>query len=759
MKMKKDLWRALALAVLAAQTAAADPVTTHITPSAVPEITWSTRPTGVYALYRSESQEGPFDVQVGTNVTSLGYSVTVADTAAVAAGGKRYYRVETVSPGFDNYLIVDVSGGAGAETWPVTSTNAVPELLTDPAYRTTKLVLRAVPAGTYEMQGTYTTTLTRPFYVGVFEVTQAQYTNMVGGANPSENIGERRPVENVSYSMLRGGTNDVAGAGWPTNSAVAPLSFMGLLREKTGNVNFDLPTEAQWEYACRAGTTTAFHNDNSPTSTTHWAAVTNVARCYGNQTDAVGGYASKHTTVGSFLPNAWGLYDLHGNVAEWCLDWEGGLADGAVDPGGPAGGSTVRKIRGGAFSSPEIRYLSNADRPSTWRPDGFIAGGVLGFRVALRLPEAHGGTGGDEAPAIERVSPVAVPVISWPTRAGGVYGLFRSAGPDGPFETQIGTNLVAGGASLSLADGTAAGGAYVYRVEELAPGYARYMVVDVSAGSTAESYPVVYTNVIPELLTDASYKTNRIVLRVLPAGTFTMGTPAGELGRNATQEYLHPVTFTKPFYISVFEVTRGQYRCVQGGSFADWTLPSNGISYDSIRGSTNATDGINWPTTGTAVAPASFMGRLRARTGLDGFDLPTDAQWEYACRAGTTAAYNNGNNPASTTDYAALDDVAIRYPSAYAAVGSRRPNGWGLYDMHGNVAEWCLDWFAGDLRPAAYAVDPVGPASSGSGRVTRGSARTSQDMTFLRSGRRGSPFAPNSTYEAFGIRLVGQLPD
>lgn len=357
------------------------------------------------------------------------------------------------------------------------------------------------------------------------------------------------------------------------------------------------------------------------------------------------------------------------------------------------------------------------------------------------------------------VAPVTVPVVSWPTRPGGVYGLFRSADPYGPFETQIGTNMVADGTSLSLADGGAAGGTYYYRAEELPAGYARYMIVDVSAGSSAESYPVSFTNVIPGLLTDASYKTNKIVLRVLPAGTFTMGTPAGELGRNATQEYLHPVTFTKPFYISVFEITRGQYQRVQGVSSAEPTLPANGISYNTIRGSTNETDGINWPVTGTAVASGSFMGRLRTRTGFGGFDLPTDAQWEYACRAGTTTAYHNGNNPTSSTDYAALDDVAIRNPTMYTAVGSRRPNGWGIYDMHGNVAEWCLDWMTGDLRSEVYAVDPVGPVSGGSGRVTRGSARTSADMTFLRSGRRGSPFAPNSTYEAFGIRLVRHLPD
>jgi formylglycine-generating enzyme required for sulfatase activity len=373
----------LALFVLAA---GADPVTTRITSGAVPEITWAARPTGVYALYSAENPDGPFDTQVGTNVTALGYSVSVTDTAGTPAGGKRYYRVQTVAPGIDNYLVLDVSGGPAAASWPVAYTNAVPDLLTDPAYRTTKMVLRAVPAGVFKMVGQYDVTLTRPFYIGVFEVTQAQYTNMVGGANPAVNKGALRPVENVTYNLLRGSAEQ-GGGGWPTNSGVYAQSFFGRLRAKTGNDHFDLPTDAQWEYAGRAGTTSAFHNGKNPASDTDWAAVTDVARCNFNQGDGLGGYTTRHTAAGSYLPNAWGIYDMHGNIAEWVLDWVwNGAPERASDPVGPNSG-TVRRVRGGAWTSPNTTYLNNHLRPSTSAPGSVLADtGVLGFRVVLRLP-------------------------------------------------------------------------------------------------------------------------------------------------------------------------------------------------------------------------------------------------------------------------------------------------------------------------------------------------------------------------------------
>lgn len=212
------------------------------------------------------------------------------------------------------------------------------------------------------------------------------------------------------------------------------------------------------------------------------------------------------------------------------------------------------------------------------------------------------------------------------------------------------------------------------------------------------------------------YKTSNIVMRLIQPGTFMMGSPTGEVGR-AIDEVQHEVTLTKPFYMGVFEVTQKQYELVTGltpSDDKDDMAPVEQVSWDMIRGNSSTN---NWPTVKT-VDPNTFMGRLRAKTGLDGFDLPTEAQWEYACRAGTTTALNNGKDLKDGYLDPAMDEVGrYRCGIMYGIVGLLLPNEWGLYDMHGGVFEWCLDWY-GNYQVLAEP-DHVGPAS-GSYRVMRG---------------------------------------
>ena len=139
------------------------------------------------------------------------------------------------------YCVIDVSSGPSSSQYPVRYERSIPEQA-----KTTQIVLRWLPAGRYKMGNERMVTLTKPFYIGVFEVTQAQYA-LVMGSNPAADEGGTRPVERVSYNMIRGSG---AGAGWPASSAVDADSFLGRLRARTG-LDFDLPTEAQWEYACR----------------------------------------------------------------------------------------------------------------------------------------------------------------------------------------------------------------------------------------------------------------------------------------------------------------------------------------------------------------------------------------------------------------------------------------------------------------------------------------------------------------------------
>ena len=253
------------------------------------------------------------------------------------------------------YLVIDLSGGADAASYPVRFAAAGPDLASDTC-RTTELWLKLVLPGTFTMgsptnelghysdETQHAVTLTKPFYMGVFQMTQKQYA-LVMGSNPSRCRGDTRPVEYVSYNDIRGRS---LGANWPAHAQVDATSFLGKIRARTA-LNFDLPTEAQWEYACRAGTATALNNGRDLSSTDRDAAMDEVGRYGYNRSDGKGGYSSGPTKVGSYAPNAWGLYDMHGNVWERCLDWYGSYATGAVtDPVGSASGSS-RVQRGGYY--------------------------------------------------------------------------------------------------------------------------------------------------------------------------------------------------------------------------------------------------------------------------------------------------------------------------------------------------------------------------------------------------------------------------
>ena len=272
---------------------------------------------------------------------------------------------------------------------------------------------------------------------------------------------------------------------------------------------------------------------------------------------------------------------------------------------------------------------------------------------------------------------------------------------------------------------------------------AQYCVIDLSAGASASSYPVIYLAELPSggFNTD-EYKTTKLVLKLVEAGTFIMGGGSDESRR---------VTLTKPFYCGLFEVTQKQYELVMGSNPCSSTFYGKGdaypvhyVSYNNIRGSSS---GAQWPVS-NAVDASSFLGRLRARTGLD-FDLPTEAQWEYACRAGTTTHYCYGNY--TNGNYMWYDRISS---SQTHEVGTKQPNPWGLYDMHGNVSEWCLDWLSDAL---AYGTDPKGPSSSVGwwGRVLRGGSFY-DDSSYCSSSYR-SYRNPSEDSTSLGFRLARVL--
>ena len=324
------------------------------------------------------------------------------------------FRVSLTQTPVPVYMIVDLTKSAGADgqieyIYPGDErletygrfTNVWFGVTNDSVYATDKLVLRRVHAGTFgigESAGT-STTLTKDFYAGVFEVTQRQW-ELITGTKPgyynNSAYYASRPVEHVSYDNIRGATNGVPAVDWPTTdrTVVSADSFLGLIRAKTGVTDFDLPTEAQWECLCRAGTTTVFNDGDASANVSGVNANTNAWLDALGRYKFDGGYVNDVSypvssvsptnataVVGSYLPNAWGLYDTHGNVWEWCLDWFAGSLAGGSDPLGAVSGS-VRVFRGGSWYRPAVycRSLSRYyNTPSSRDRD-------IGFRLVRTLP-------------------------------------------------------------------------------------------------------------------------------------------------------------------------------------------------------------------------------------------------------------------------------------------------------------------------------------------------------------------------------------
>ncbi len=218
----------------------------------------------------------------------------------------------------------------------------------------------------------------------------------------------------------------------------------------------------------------------------------------------------------------------------------------------------------------------------------------------------------------------------------------------------------------------------------------------------------------------------------IPAGTFTMGSPSTESGRDSDEGPQHQVTITKDFYLGKYEVTQAQWEAVMG---------SNPSSSYGVR--------PNYPVYNVSWNDCqSYIEKLN-QMGQGTFRLPTEAEWEYACRAGTQTRFYWGDDPNETQikDYAWYD--GNNSPSGTKEVGLKIPNAFGLYDMSGNVWEWCSDWYGS--YPSGSVVDPVGPYS-GSHRVNRGGDWGSNAQA-CRSASRGG-HSPDGRASRIGFRLL-----
>jgi formylglycine-generating enzyme required for sulfatase activity len=228
--------------------------------------------------------------------------------------------------------------------------------------------------------------------MGVFEVTYKQWEWVTGDGIPWATEGNQ-PRKDVSYTALRGRNGGLA---WPSRNVVDDGSFLARLRAKTG-LAFDLPTEAQWEYACRAGTTGLYNNGQSATNWQEARLIlAELGRFSSNSSDGAGGHNQSPTTVGCYRPNAWGLYDMHGNVFEWCLDvFEAFDETPKTDPVGPFPESSrsYRVGRGGSWREGE-RDCRCATRQGQDPAMTYWSTSVLGFRLALPLADENEENGG-----------------------------------------------------------------------------------------------------------------------------------------------------------------------------------------------------------------------------------------------------------------------------------------------------------------------------------------------------------------------------
>lgn len=218
----------------------------------------------------------------------------------------------------------------------------------------------------------------------------------------------------------------------------------------------------------------------------------------------------------------------------------------------------------------------------------------------------------------------------------------------------------------------------------------------------------------------------------IPAGTFMMGSSKGE-GTGALNETLHPVTISKSFYLQTTPVTQGQWKKAMENNPSyfkgDDDLPVEQVSWNDIQ---------------------EFLEKLNAMERIQKYRLPTEAEWEYACRAGSTTAYYFGSDSGCLGEYAWYGNNA---GDQTHPVGEKKPNAWGLYDMVGNVSHWVQDWYADYAK--GHVIDPLGPLC-GSNRVIRGCCCWHSAAWMCRSALRGFN-DPNIRSRFIGFRLRGLL--
>lgn len=409
----------------------------------------------------------------------------------------------------------------------------------------------------YSAKPAHKVKISKPFYLGKYPVTQREW-KAVMGSNPSYYRGNNHPVERVSW-------NDVQ-------------EFVKKLNEKEDAYKYRLPSEAEWEYTCRAGTTSKYSFGEGESILDEYVWYTKNSQ---NETHP----------IGQKKPNVWGLYDMHGNIWEWVQDeWHDDYSGAPTDGNAWETGNCSKRVEkgGGWFSCASHCQSSFRDKDhSQYKSDD------IGFRLLMECNS-------DE---IEKINTV-LNIFNEPTK-----------------------NQIKGSIHEDFSKN-------------------EHKAADIK----------------PETLVCDSIEMEFVLI---PSGEFEMGS-----NESIDEKPIHKVKTCKPFYLGKYPVTQKQW------------LSLMGYNPSYFKGDNRPVERVSWNDA------QQFIKKMNEKESTDKYRLPSEAEWEYVCRAGTTTDYSFDDKHSNLVEYSWKYEKPERETHQ---VGQKKSNPWGLYDLHDNVCEWVQD--------------------------------------------------------------------
>ena len=542
-----------------------------------------------------------------------------------------------------------------------------------------------------------------PFAIGAYEVTMEQWNACVDAGG----CGAYQPFEmSQSWKGLKEGESallPVARVNW--DDAVA---FADWLSTRTGQA-YRLPSEAEWEYAARAGTKTPYHFGETLTGQANYASV-EVERWLGQSR-----FAPSRAPVGWFAPNSWGLHDVHGNVREWTQDcWNTSYDDAPTDGGVWESGDCGRRVvRGGHWLDENPLALRSAKRQamlprdSTDKPRAH-ADTVTGFRVARSLSP------------IEAVA-IRIPAQTLSLGTDATLDLAAHFGDDQALSYEVRSS----DAEVVLA--SVSGGTLTLRPVATGDATVTVTAQDENGNTATQTVPVEVW------LRDCAECPAMVVV---PAGTFTMGAPESEPDSYDIERPQRTVSVPS-FAAGAFEVTFDEWNaCVADGGCDGYRPDDRGWGL----GQRPVVD-VSWQ------HAQRYVEWLSQRSGYR-YRLLSEAEWEYAARAGTETPFHTGET--ITEQQANFDG----HQGQTTPVGSYAPNAFGLHDMHGNLMEWVQDCYTGyDAEGARVDGGPV-EGRDGCSRVLRGGSWAHPPRAIRSAARVFETDHYSGVYGYFGFRVA-----